>query len=201
MASDYLTIEHVPTRHLIRIFSKITVHPDLQHNGTPCWIWCANRVNGGYGQTTWNAWPLSVHRFMFAWLVEPIPRRDHQNELDHLCRRPSCCNPCHLELVSSRTNHQRGFSPDSLNSKKTHCPQGHCYAEHGRLSKASSRKLPVRVCKLCQIDRTSRYLSTEKGRRFKDRCNATRKNESPERRARRNQQRNERYARRKAQRL
>lgn len=35
-------------------------------------------------------------------------------ELDHLCRRPACCNPDHLEPVTHRTNMRRAYAREAI---------------------------------------------------------------------------------------
>jgi hypothetical protein len=52
----------------------------------------------------------------------PIPLG---KEPDHLCRVRRCCNPDHMELVTSRENVLRGVSPAANNARKTHCNRGH----------------------------------------------------------------------------
>ena len=45
--------------------------------------------------------------------------------LDHLCRRRSCTNPKHLELVTSAENTLRGNGASAINARRTHCIRGH----------------------------------------------------------------------------
>lgn len=108
MAIQYLTVPRLTTKELKRIFAKIEIRQDLQHNGTPCWIWCNGRSDDGYGISNFKGRGEAAHRLMFAWLVHPLPRGCLHGQLDHLCRRPSCCNPLHLEFVSCRENILRG---------------------------------------------------------------------------------------------
>lgn len=67
---------------------------------------------------------MLAHRFAYELLVGPIPTG---LTLDHLCRRPACVNPSHLEPVSLRDNILRGEGPVALGARVTHCPQGHPY--------------------------------------------------------------------------
>lgn len=129
MPLEYLTVNHLSTKDLIRIFSKIEIHPDVQFNGTPCWIWCGRRNTGskgwGHGVLDWKNRGELAYRVIFAWLISPIPRGRKHGELDHLCRNPPCCNPLHLELTSGRINVLRGVGPTATNAAKTHCIRGH----------------------------------------------------------------------------
>lgn len=126
MPLEYLIIEHLTTKDLARIFSKIQISTENFYNSTPCWDWQAYK-DKGYGATSLGKTYISTHRLMYAWLVAPLPKGQGRNipVLDHLCRRPSCCNPLHLELVSNRTNLMRGESPSAVCARKTECKNGH----------------------------------------------------------------------------
>jgi len=122
-AIEYLTVDRIPTKDLIRIFSRISIDPAINWNGTPCWMWIG-LTSRGYA---YRWWPPSksaerVHRLLYAWLISPLPRRvkGHKTpNLDHLCKRTSCVNPLHLELVAPQINTLRYFAD------KTRCPHGH----------------------------------------------------------------------------
>jgi hypothetical protein len=122
---EYLTVEHLSTKDLIRIFSKIEVNRDVSWNGTPCWQWTGSQGAKGHGRVGWQHKVEAVYRVLYAWAVTPIPRLRQGGEMDHLCRNPPCCNPAHLEFVPSRLNVHRGFNPAGINSRKTHCIRGH----------------------------------------------------------------------------
>lgn len=139
-AIEYLTVDHLSTKDLIRIFSKICIHPDLRHNGTPCWIWTNCRQAQGYGHTSYRGnRAIKVHRLMFAWLVHPLPHGRKHGEIDHLCRRTSCCNPIHLEFVTTQVNVRR------MKFLQTHCIRGHLLAGENLIP----RKNKVRFCVIC----------------------------------------------------
>lgn len=122
---EYLTVEHLPTKDLIRIFSQIAIHDDLWFNGTPCWIWSGDRLaHNGYGRICYQAKATRIHRLMFAWLVHPIPKGQKHGEIDHLCRIVACCNPLHLDFVSGATNLLRGNGAPAKNAKKDSLYEG-----------------------------------------------------------------------------
>lgn len=125
MATEYLTVEHFSTKDLTRIFSKVTIFPELQFNETSCWIWSTNRSKEGYGLIGWNHTTQLIHRLLFAWLIHPLPKGFQHGEIDHLCKRPSCCNPLHLEFVTRQINTLRSRNVGGVNARKTTCPQGH----------------------------------------------------------------------------
>lgn len=126
MAITYLTVEHLPTKDLIRFFSKVTITDN-------CWQWTAGTDQGGYGRFKWKGLHRIISRFIYAWLIEPVPSRESNMEVDHLCKNRSCCNPLHLELVPKPINAERSNNPAVLNSRKTHCKYGHEFTPENTL--------------------------------------------------------------------
>lgn len=85
-----------------RFFDKIAPPTD-------CWLWEAGRTGryGTFGVTTpGNGENVTyrAHRLAYSLLRGPIP---DGFEADHLCGNPSCVNPWHLELVTTRENLRR----------------------------------------------------------------------------------------------
>ena len=93
-------------------------------NGDSCWVWQGFLNNAVYGQFWSNGKLGYAHRFAYELLVGPIPP---ELTLDHLCRRPSCVRPAHLEPVTMRVNILRGEGISARAAKVTHCPSGHPY--------------------------------------------------------------------------
>ncbi len=94
-----------------------------------CHIWTGSANESGYGHLRYEGREQYAHRVAYTVHVGPIPAG---KVLDHLCRRPSCINPQHLEPVDQRENVLRGLSPQQIGAfwrAKTHCPQGHPYDE------------------------------------------------------------------------
>lgn len=119
----YLTVEHLSTKLLKRVFGKIEID-----RVTGCWNWIGS-LDPKYGLTWYQGRHEKVHRLLYAWLIEPLPM-SHEGrkvaQLDHeVCKNTRCCNPLHLELVTQWENTRRGTSPPALNARKTHCPKGH----------------------------------------------------------------------------
>lgn len=113
-----------------------------------CIVWTRRLKRGGYGaMCLWyrgKRTAFLVHRA--AWVLKHGTVAPLGNPLDHLCRNTACCNPDHLEPVSQRENVLRGIGRTAVNSKKTHCPQGHEYTpENTYTCKNNSR-----YCKECQ---------------------------------------------------
>ena len=63
-----------------------------------CWEWAAGKDKDGYGQFNIKGKNIRAHRFAYELLKEDIPTG---LVIDHLCRKSSCVNPDHMEVVSS----------------------------------------------------------------------------------------------------
>jgi hypothetical protein len=95
-----------------RFWSKVdkggpvpTHRPDLG----ACWIWIASCNHNGYGAFAVTDMPgrTGIVAHKWAWEQENGPA-DPRLHLDHLCRRPECVNPSHLDPVPPRENWLRG---------------------------------------------------------------------------------------------
>jgi hypothetical protein len=69
-----------------------------------CWPWLGGRVKstaryGSFGVRSGTS--VRAHRFAYEFLYGPIPEG---LTIDHLCMRPECVNPLHLEAVPLREN-------------------------------------------------------------------------------------------------
>lgn len=156
---EYLTVSHLTIQEIKRLFSRVQVD-----SVSGCWNWLGAKDEAGYGFFKCsNVAQTRVHRIVYAWTVEPIPkgataRRNAQ--LDHLCRNTSCCNPVHLELVTQKENVARGVSPVALSMRKTHCDHGHPLTR--------TRNGKRRECKTCDSDRHKARLRGPKGERYRE---------------------------------
>lgn len=120
------------------------LHPTL---GTPCWVWLGDTV-GGYGRVRVQGRNILAHRWAWELLVGPCPE---ELQPDHLCSNPSCCNPEHLDWVTSRENIMRSSGLCAVNAVKTHCPKGHPYDDLNTYHRPDGG----RDCRVC-INRRSR---------------------------------------------
>lgn len=91
----------------LRIFSFTEEVPEpIGVDGGPCLIYQGNWGDGkGYRKIKWNQQTYYVHRLAYA---AEHGHADGEHVLDHKCRNRGCCNPKHLEPVTTKENTLRG---------------------------------------------------------------------------------------------
>lgn len=108
-----------------------------------CWLWTGHLNNAGYGKFNslsmgnWLAPRLSLHM---------LGRLQDGHTVDHLCRRPQCVNPDHLESVPMLTNIRRSSAISQRHRARTHCGRGHEFTEDNTLQRSDGG----RRCRTCQ---------------------------------------------------
>jgi hypothetical protein len=111
--------------------------PERPESG--CWFWSGYLDKDGYGiyGTGSKYGTTRAHRIAYTFLVGPIPEG---LTLDHLCRNRSCCNPAHLEPVTTQVNTHR-----CMRTQRDCCVNGHPYTEENiRIDSRGHR-----VCREC----------------------------------------------------
>lgn len=108
-----------------------------------CWLWTGSRTKK-YGSFSIGGRTHFAHRFSYT-LKFQIP---DGMELDHLCREPLCVRPSHLEPVTHKENVRRGSAPTAINSRKTHCKNGHQFTPENTYQRRDGRE-----CWACKRDR------------------------------------------------
>lgn len=128
-----------------------------------CWIWNLRKNNWGYGlltfyQNGYKPQTVSAHKASWELVRGRVPEG---MMLDHLCRRPSCVNPAHLEPVTNRENLLRStLTVAYRNLAKTHCAKGHEFTPENTAiylrknnGKVTGRE---RRCRTCSRERQRR---------------------------------------------
>lgn len=82
-----------------------------------------------------------AHRVIYEHFQGTIPEG---LTIDHLCRNRACCNPAHLEPVTTQENTRRGEC-SQWRLAHTHCVNGHEYTEANTRIEATG----ARRCKTC----------------------------------------------------
>jgi hypothetical protein len=125
--------------------------------GDGCWDWTGSKAKG-YGVLRWDGRPQPVHRLVYELFRGPIP---DGLDLDHLCRRPSCVRPGHLEPVTRSENLRRSPLMGQYQTRKTHCPAGHPYAGENLVQYGGRRS-----CRTCRREGWARYRARRKERSY-----------------------------------
>lgn len=122
--------------------SRFMKHVRKTRRKSGCWDWtgAAKDLYGAF-QITPEQGPIRAHRA--AWLLF---RGDIPDGLavDHLCRRPICVNPDHLELVTTAENNRRaGEARDT-------CRNGHPRVEGLVRVETTKQGWTRRRCLVCE---------------------------------------------------
>jgi hypothetical protein len=144
----------IPTDDWYR--NNLIARTTINDNG--CWEWQGYRHLGNYGMATYRTKRISAHRLSYLLFKGPIPAG---MGVCHSCDNKACCNPDHLWL-GDRAANMRDLQAKGLHHKrlKTHCPQGHSYAEYGVIGGNG-----YRACSLCLEAKGKREWQEYKGAR------------------------------------
>jgi len=74
---------------------------DVTSSSIECWNWIGARKPKGYGNVRVNKKYKLAHRIAFELANGEIPKG---MIICHLCDNPSCCNPYHLMLGTTKSN-------------------------------------------------------------------------------------------------
>lgn len=139
---------------VMRIWAKVV------QDGNGCWTFTGALSHAGYGQigTGRRGEPARnrhTHRVMYEEVFGPVP---DGLDLDHLCRNRACCNPWHLEPVSTRVNVLRGVGFAARHARQTHCVNGHPFDEANtyRFSIPEKGIVSGRSCRRCHAIREAK---------------------------------------------
>lgn len=118
-----------------------------------CWEWTGQRCHG-YGYVKVAGKIIGAHRIAYERTRGPIAPG---MVIDHLCRRPLCVNPEHLEVVTPAENTRRGAP-----ATKTECINGHPLDEantYRRLRQSGG----ARQCRACNRAAVARLKARKSG--------------------------------------
>lgn len=107
-----------------------------------CWLPAIKPDRKGYVRAKVQGRATAVHRLSYEVLRGPIP---DGLTLDHLCRNPTCCNPDHLEPVTSKENIRRG-TQGQWQAAKTHCVRGHAFTAENTYRPPGKKERACREC-------------------------------------------------------
>lgn len=126
-----------------RFLKKILVSESLFYKGTACWEWQGSKDRkSGYPRFAAED-DTYAHRVSFRFFIGEI---EEGKEIDHLCRRRHCVNPCHLELVTRKQNQER------MAKAKESCKNGHPWTPENTATSSKGR-----VCKTCRYENVKRW--------------------------------------------
>ena len=120
-----------------------------------CWVFAGATTSRGYGSIRIDGDSRSVHVVMYELDNGPVP---DGLELDHLCRNRPCCNPAHLEPVTSLENWERGEAPSRINALRTHCVHGHALTGANVRTVHRKGRKPSRACVTCHRQRNRAHM-------------------------------------------
>lgn len=137
---------HEPTwSDIVRFMTRVQVD-----SLTGCWNWIGSTIGREreYGGFSMRSTPgIYAHRWAYFVAYGEIPEG---KELDHfVCSNKRCVFVLHLKAVTHRENTLRSDAPPGINSRKTHCKNGHEYTEESTWRYVSKDGKNMRHCRIC----------------------------------------------------
>ncbi len=163
-----------PTEEDLRQYVLDRLLADSHEDENGCLLWDGGTEAAGYGVVHLLGRSRKVHRLAYETLVGPVPDGlvlDHQcHNADETCRggvdcpHRRCWNVEHL-VAHSRAENTRLGRVGLHNREKTHCPEGHPYADDNLMTRPRPNGLYARSCLTCHRAQTRRSLKKLRERR------------------------------------
>ncbi len=143
---EFIYFGQIKEESLVRLLRQINFDGP---NG--CWLWQGYRNPNGYGNATVGGKGVLVHRFLWHVLrgiaLPPEIDLHHCIEEPINCAGPQCCNPDHLEPLTSKEHLDR--TPQHIMYLRewggVECPQGHLLNDENVYTYPSGK----RRCRAC----------------------------------------------------
>lgn len=148
-------MEHV-TELQRRILDRMTIED--RGYATPCWVSDRARQKNGYTKIGCEGRTRLTHRVAYEAFVGQIP---DGMVIDHLCRERACCNPAHLEAVTTRENLVRGDTLTAHEVAQQACKRGHAFTPANTYMR---RDRLGRMCRKCRAETNRRSYQKRAGR-------------------------------------
>ena len=149
-------IEESPTE-IERFWSFVSEGPGCQE-------WQGIQDGYGYGSFRFRGDRRLHKAHRVSWELthaEPIPPGF---QIHHICKNRLCVNPAHLQVLPQSIH----ASFDSVNARKTHCPQGHPYDEENTYWFNGARQ-----CRACRRINQAAKRNGRDGSCFNSDCERT----------------------------
>ncbi len=112
-----------------------------------CWEYTGYVMPNGYCEISFRSHSERVHRLVYRIVKGEIPK---DKIVCHSCDNTICWNPDHLEPGTHQDNTRQSVERERHHETvKTHCAQGHAFAEYGVVYNGKKR----RFCKACGVIR------------------------------------------------
>lgn len=121
-----------------------------------CWIWNGYTNPSGHAAMRYQGRKQGAHRVTYEYFVGKIPEG---LVLDHLCKRPACINPKHLEPVKQGENVRRiDNNPVSRQMKRDNeCKEGHKFTPENTYLRSDAKGRGIRECRTCRTEASKRF--------------------------------------------
>lgn len=137
-----MELKDLPERIRRRVVLKRPLSSEVR---SFCWAWQGAKIRGGYASAYWEGKQRALHK-----ALNPPPKG---LECDHLCCRPECIRPSHIDHVTHAENIRRLIERGRAgrrgerNRIKTSCVNGHEFSPENTLPNAYGKGRRCRTCK------------------------------------------------------